>query len=745
MKFCKKYLLFFILLIGNLFYGINRDSTFISIQDSLNRRPKVGLVLSGGGAKGFAHVEVIEAIEKAGIKIDYISGTSMGAIVGSLYAAGYSPKEMRNIIKSIDFNELFLQDRNRNFIPFFDKSYREKYILTLPISNFKIVFPSALSKGQGPLMLLTNLLYNVHDIHDYSKLPIPFLCIATNLETGDEEQMEKGFLPLSVLASGAYPSLIEPVKIDDKTLIDGGIVNNFPSRALRDKGMDIIIGVDLGNGLQKANEIKSILNIISQIISYRINIKTDFERSYVDLLIRPDVKNYDVTDFDKKDSILYKGKLAGEKAFPELLKIAKLQGFDTINRPRIQELPSERNLFITKLSIIGNSSKDSVYIKRKLGLKLPQNTSINKLDKGISALYSTGNYNRVFYELSSENFDENQQVNLYLDKKDNNSIKFGIHYDDVYKTSLLANVTLNKLILNNSNLSIDVIFGNNFRTNINYYIDNGILPSIGSNTTFNSFNFNYSDIKRSEYSFNRIRYFNQQLYLQSTLNEKYAVGTGIEYSYMRISPFSYDRIDEVDHKNFNKDESFFYNPYFYIKADTRDNSNFPFKGFKLDASAKYIFYSNAPNFEKFSTIKTQLSYSIPFGHRLALENQHFLGVSFNTPSLQYKYFNGGYFEQDFLNFSKFLGLPFAYKSGDQLFSLYSSLNYKILKNHYVKIYADMANVEDEFNDIRYFKYKYFSYGVGYGYDSPFGPINLLYTFSTNQNKGVFSVGLGYWF
>lgn len=745
MKFCKKYLLFFILLIVNLFYGINRDSTFISIHDSLNNRPKVGLVLSGGGARGFAHVEVIEAIEKAGIKIDYISGTSMGAIVGSLYAAGYSPEEMKNIIRSIDFNELFIQDRNRNFIPFFDKSYREKYILTLPISNFKMVLPSALSKGQGPLMLLTNLLYNVHDIHDYSKLPIPFLCIATNLETGDEEQLESGFLPLSVLASGAYPSLIEPVKIDNKTLIDGGIVNNFPSRALRNKGMDIIIGVDLGNGLQKADEINSIFNIISQIISYRINIKTDFERSYVDLLIKPDLKNYEVTDFDKKDSILYKGKLAGEKAFPELLKIAKLQGYTNIIRPRIKELPSSKNLFITKLSIIGNSSKNSAYIKRKLGLKIPQNTSIKKLDKGISALYSTGNYKRVFYELTSDNFEENQQVNLYLDKTDNNSIKFGIHYDDVYKTSLLANVTLNKLLLNNSNLSIDVIFGNNFRTNINYFIDNGILPSIGSNTTFNSFNFNYSDLKRSEYSFNRIRYFNQQIYLQSTLNEKYAVGTGIEYSFMRISPFSYDRNTDLNHKSFDKDESFFYNPYFYIKADTRDNPNFPFKGFKLDASAKYIFYSNAPNFDKFSIIKSQLNYSIPIGHRLALENQHFLGVSFNSPTLQYKYFNGGYFEQDFLNFSKFLGLPFAYNSGDQLFSLYSSLNYKVLKNHYLKIYANMDNVEDEFKDIRYFKYKYFSYGLGYGYDSPFGPINLLYTFSTYQKKGVFSVGLGYWF
>lgn len=742
MKFYKNYLLFYILIIGNLFYGRNSDSTFIPIYDTI-KKPKVGLVLSGGGAKGFAHVEVIEAIEKAGIKIDYISGTSMGAIVGSLYAAGYSPKEMKNIINSIDFNELFLQDRNRNFIPFFDKSYREKYILTLPISNFKVVLPSALSRGQGPLMLLTNLLYNVHDVHDYSKLPIPFLCIATNLETGDEEQLESGFLPLSVLASGAYPSLIEPVKIDDKILIDGGIVNNFPSRALRNKGMDIIIGVDLGSGLQKANEINSILNIINQIISYRINIKTDFERSYVDLLIKPDLKDYNVTDFDKKDSIFNKGKLAGEKAFPELLKIAKIQGKSKDVRPRINELPSDKNLFITKLSIIGESSKDSIYIKRKLGLTLPQNTSITKLDKGVSALYSTGNYKRVYYELTSDNFLESQHVNLYLDKKDNNSIRFGLHYDDVYKTSLLTNITLNKLLLDNSNLSIDVIFGNNFRANINYFIDNGILPSIGSNTTFNSFNFNYSDMKKSEYSFNRIRYFNQQIYLQSTLKEKYAIGTGIEYNFMRISPFSYNYKD--DSKSFKKDESFFYNPYFYIKADTRDNSNFPFKGFKLDASAKYIFYSNASNFNKFSIIKSQLNYSIPIGRRLALENQHYLGVSFNALPLQYKYSMGGYFEQEFLNFTKFLGLPFAYKAGDQYFSLYSSLNYKVLKNHYLKVYSNLANIKDEFKDIRFFKYKYFSYGMGYGYDSPFGPINLLYTYSTNQNKGVFSVALGYWF
>ncbi len=731
MNFHKKYILFFITLITLT------NFSSAQIQDSIKTRPKVGLVLSGGGAKGFAHVEVIEAIEKAGIKIDYISGTSMGAIVGSLYASGYSPEEIKKSIENVDFMELFLQEKNRNFIPFFDKSYREKYILTLPFNNLKLTLPSAISKGQGPLMLLTDLLSNVHDVNDYSKLPIPFLCIATNLETGDEEQMESGFLPLSVLASGAYPSLIEPVKIGDKMLIDGGIVNNFPAKALKDKGMDIIIGVDLGAGLQKADEVKSILSVISQIISYRINIKTDYERTYVDLLIKPDLKNYTVTDFDKKDSILYKGKIAVEKVFPELKKIAEKQGFDTINRPRLDNLPSDKHLFITQFDIEGNSKNDITYIKRKMGISVPQNSSVEKLDKGVSALYSTGNFNRVYYEIA-EDTGASQHIVLHLDEKNNNSLKFGLHYDDVYKASLLANVTLNKLLLNNSTLSLDVIFGNNFRSNLNYFIDNGVYPSIGSNTSFNAFNLNYSDIKNSEYVFNRIRNFNQQVYLQSTISEKYAIGAGMEYSYISFSPFS-------STPNFTKEEGYFLNPYFYIKADTHDNPNFPFRGFKLDATARQFLFSNATDFERFTMIKGNLNYSIPLGKRFSIDTEGTLGVSFNTPSLQYKYFLGGYFEQDFINFEKFPGLPFAYISGNQLLSIYSSLNYRLLKNHYLKVYANFANIEDEFEDIRYFKYKYSSYGIGYGYDSPFGPINLLYTYSVNQTKGVFSVGLGYWF
>jgi len=708
-----------------------------SAQDTIKKNPKVGVVLSGGGAKGFAHIEVLEALEKAGIRIDYIAGTSMGAIIGGLYAAGYSPQQIRQIIEKTDFTELFIQEKDRNFIPFFDKSYKEKYLLNIPFSNFRISFPSAISKGQGPLTMLTDLLAPVHHIKDFSQLPIPFFCIATDLATGSEERLEKGFLPLSILASGALPTLVEPIKIDGKTLVDGGVVNNFPAKALRNKNMDIIIGVDLGSGLMKAEEITSLVKIVSQIISYRIIYKTDFERDYVDVLIKPDLKNYVATDFDKKDSILLKGKIAAEKVFPKLQEIAKMQGYDTLNRPRIKTLPENMHLFLTQMNIEGSKTYDDKYIHRKTNIHIPENATVKKLSTGVSALYSTGNFNRVYYELNDNSDKESENITLHLNEKDNNAIKFGLHYDDVYKTGLLTNVTINRLILSNSTASLDVVFGNNFRGYFNYFIDNGVLPSVGLNTTFNTFIFNFDDMKNGDYPIRRIRNFNQQIYLQSTIKEKYAVGAGMEYSHISFTPFSNLMV-----KTFEKTKVDFLNPYFYIQADTRDNPNFPIRGFKFNATAKYIPFSSI---ESFYIIKGNLSYYIPINKRLSVEGESFFGTSINELPSEYKYFIGGYFEQNLCNFQKFLGLPFAYTSGNHAFTLFGGLKYRILKNHYARGFVNFANVEDNFVDLKYFKYKYSSYGFGYGYDSPFGPIHLLYAYSPNQHKGALNVALGYWF
>ena len=214
-------------------------TSFIS-SFSQEKRPKIGLVLSGGGAKGLAHIGVLEEIEKSGLQIDYIGGTSMGAIVGGLYAAGYSAQQIKTIVEKIDFTNLLQDIYPRNALPFFEKEFGEKHAFTLPVTKGGIQLPKAVSKGQNVLDLFTYLLSPIDSNIHFSELEIPFFCIGTNVENGEEVVLEKGFLPLALRASGAFPTLLNPVDIDGTLLIDGGIANNFPVDIMKKKGVDYI-------------------------------------------------------------------------------------------------------------------------------------------------------------------------------------------------------------------------------------------------------------------------------------------------------------------------------------------------------------------------------------------------------------------------------------------------------------------------------------------------------------------------
>ena len=191
-------------------------ATSIFAQDKAQEDLKVGLVLSGGGAKGLAHIGALKVIEEAGIRVDYIGGTSMGAIIGALYASGYSANQLDSIFNIVDFNTLIQDDIPRSAKTFYEKDESEKYAITLPFDHFQIGFPSGLSKGQNVYNLLSKLTLHVSDIDDFSKLPIPFFCVATDVETGKEVILDKGYLPRAITASGALPSLFSPVVINDQ-------------------------------------------------------------------------------------------------------------------------------------------------------------------------------------------------------------------------------------------------------------------------------------------------------------------------------------------------------------------------------------------------------------------------------------------------------------------------------------------------------------------------------------------------
>jgi len=718
-------------------------------QDSIAeiQRPKVGVVLSGGGAKGYAHIGALKKIEEAGIKIDYIGGASMGAIVGGLYAAGYSPNDLEVIIKQLDLTSLIINEKNREDIPYFEKANSEKYILDLPFNNFKLTIPQAISSGQGPLNLLTYLFRHVHHITDFKQLPTPFICIGTNIETGEEKIFDSGFLPQAVLASGAYPSMIKPVKIGNELYIDGGVLNNFPVKEVKDMGADIIIGVDLQDPLRTQDELNSATDVLMQIIKFNMEKKSDDQRKLVDVMITPALDGYNVASFGEVDPILAQGIIAAEAQFDALKAIAQLQG----KTQKRKDLDLKDYILVRDVTINGDKTFNKNYIEGKLKIKSPQLASFQQINQGINRLYSSGNYSNVEYKLNEITPNDYTLELSVTENPTKQKIRFGLHYDDFFKTGLLLNFTHKNLIFKNSTLSTDFIVGDHMRYNINFYIDNGYLPSFGIRSRMHRFRKeidlsefryeNYDQISQLNYVFND---FVNQVYLQSTLKERYAIGIGLEHQYIDL--YTKNIVNQEDHPFVTDERGSYWKAYAYIGADSRNNPNFATKGVKLASTLKYLFDANVKDFEKIYELEADLEANFHINNFLSYRFTANFGTFFNGNNTDpQKFMVGGYVKQRFLNYTQFYGLPFATAIGDNKLILGSELQFKILKNHYAGLFLNVANVENRIEHIQLLDFKYAGFGAKYGYDSPLGPIHFIWAYSPHTEKGLFNLSLGYWF
>ena len=233
-------------------------------------RPKIGLVLAGGGAKGAAHVGVLKVIEELRIPIDFVVGTSMGSIVGGLYASGMSPQEIEKAIEDIDWTDLFVDAPERA-----DRSFRRKtddalYLFKAKpgFGDGKIKLPLAYIQGQKFDLQLNRLTQRVAAVHDFDKLPIPFRAVAADLETGEEVILKSGNLARSIRASMAVPGAFDPVEMDGKLLIDGGIANNIPVSVARAMGAEVLIVSELGTAMLTREEITSGLDVGAQMVNF---------------------------------------------------------------------------------------------------------------------------------------------------------------------------------------------------------------------------------------------------------------------------------------------------------------------------------------------------------------------------------------------------------------------------------------------------------------------------------------------
>ena len=395
--------------------------------------PKIGLVLSGGGAKGLAHIGVLKVIDSLGITIDYVGGTSMGAIIGGLYSAGYSGHELDSIFKSINISELIQDNVPRVAKAFYEKEDAERYALSLPFDDFRISFPEGISRGEHVYNEFVRLLYHVKDIEDFNNLPIPFVCIATDIETGKPVLLDNGYLPQAIMASGTLPSLFEPSEVDGRILIDGGIVNNYPIDEIKAKGAQIIVGVDVQDTLAQREDLSSAMDILVQINNYRTVKDMTQKIAKTDVYLKPNIEDFSVIDFDKRDDIIKNGEIEAKKHIEDLDKIIgkRRKSIHKIVKPTIDSIQ------INRLQLSGNKNYSKRYVQGKLRLESGYPISFEKLQQGMNNLSATGNFKAIRYRLVSNGEGDDLILNL---REDPNTmyLRVAAHYDNLLKSGAMA-------------------------------------------------------------------------------------------------------------------------------------------------------------------------------------------------------------------------------------------------------------------------------------------------------------------
>ena len=712
------------------------------------KRPKIGLVLSGGGAKGFAHIGVLKVLEQAGVKIDFIGGTSMGAVVGGLYASGYNATQIDSIFYNTDFNQLLQDYIPRSSKSFYEKRNDEMYAMTLPFKKLKIGIPIALSKGMYNYNLLSKLTHQVRYVGDFSKLPIPFLCVATDIEKGEPVVLRSGYLAQAMLASSAFPSLFSPVEIDGKLLIDGGVTNNYPVDEIRKMGADIIIGVDVQDDLKDRNSLKDATRILVQITNLdMIKVMKD-KIKLTDIYIKPDVSNYGVISFDEGQEIIKKGEEAAFGVYEQFKKLA-----DTTTTYKLNSVKVKKEFLQVKdVSIAKLDNYTRAYVLGKLHFGNGSRITYEDLKTGINNINATQNFSRISYTIEGNEGEDILKLSL-TENPTKTFLKFGLHYDGLYKSAILANITQKKSLFKNDVASLDIGLGDNIRYNFDYYIDNGFYWSFGFKSRYNTFNKNSTtDFRNGELltqlGLNSINIdfsdLTNQAYLQTVFIQKFLIGGGIEHKYLKIESENLGQINPIFEK------SSYASVFGYMKYDSFDNKLFPKKGWLFCGDIQSYLYSSdyTKEFNRFSIAKGEIGIVKSFYDKVTLKVQSDVGFAIGKDSVHFfDFVLGGYGFNTINNFKHFYGYDFLSISADSYVKSCFTLDYEIYKKNHINLAANYANAEDNLfvNGNWLSKPKYTGYAIGYGLESVVGPIEIKYSWSPELRKGYAYFNVGFWF
>jgi NTE family protein len=739
----KKYLLLF-----NFLFIITAGNLYSQVKDSVpvkRVRPKIGLVLSGGGAKGFAYVGLLKVLQEVNLHVDYIGGTSIGSIIGALYAVGYAPDTIAKIIREQDWDALLTDKIERRYINFEDKEYAENYIISLPLKKKSVGLKEALYEGQEVNLMLNHTLNTAYKTTDFNKLPIPFLCVGTDLLTGKAIELQSGYLPMAVRASMSIPGYFTPTYYQGHYLVDGGVVNNFPVMDVKKAGAQFIIGGNVQQGLTKdIKKLNTFTKILDQVISF--NRVAANEKAYKNTNLLINIKlDYGMMDFDKYDSIMAVGERAARAHYAQLKALA-----DSLNA--IQFIPANKcdahpldSIYINDIQIDGLERLKPQFVGHYFKDIIHKKISLKKLEDKINYTYGTNYFDHVFYELQGNN--DSARLILKLKEKSLGTIRASVHYDNDYSGGILVGATFRNLI-RGTKLYADAVLGPNPRFRTLFLVENGRSPGLGIATNFYDFDFNTfkNDVKTDEVTFTN---FSGAVFMNATIKNIYNFRAGFQYEYFRFR-MQYDTTYESNLiTNFNS----YGNIFLSFRSDTYDNRLYPRKGFRSILVAKYVM-PLSKNWVKDvfgNALMIYLKYDQAFaiGQKFSLRPGIFLGATIRgdkLPPIQNFFTFGGLNTSNYIeNYQDFTGVKFSQQGGLYAAILKFKLQYQFAKKHYLIARCDLGNYSMAIDDLFTSKTFMIGYGLTYSYDSFIGPLEFTIMSSNQWNKLQAFLNIGYWF
>jgi len=699
-------------------------------------KPKIGLVLSGGGAKGFAHVGVLKVLEEAKIPIDYIAGTSIGSIVGGLYACGYNAATIEKIVKGQDWGALLSNEYKQEFIPPFDKTDEARYNVRFPFEEKKLALSNGILNGQNAMELFSYLTIGFHDVSDFSKLPIPFLCIATNLSTGDEVVIKNGYLPKAMRASMSIPAAFTSAEIDGQMLVDGGIVNNFPVNRCKEMGADILIGVDITDSLMTHEELKGIPEVASQLMIIMGKERNERDHKAVDVYIRPYVRGYSAASFDQKSAevLIQRGEDAARRVLPQLIRLRDSLQLEA--KPRIiQDLPAnDTTLVITQIEVTGTDRAKITFYLGQTGVKRDQHVTLERLRNGISRLYATGNYEYVNYQLTGDTI---KTLKVDVKERKNNKINAGLHYDSDLKAAMLLNITIRNQQFFGSRLSLDAKLAQHPMFAGQYSIDRGWKPGFYSKLMYVADQiYIYNEEKKTTEI--EMSLLNLQLATHSFITDatRFTLGTSMD-KYALGSVIG-------DTSGLNINAKAYLNLFARIEHSRLNKVYFPTHGTNVTVAAKMVMNTGSSNpiligdfaFKRARSFSDRITILYAINSRIIYgKNESFL----------HKAFMGGSQQMDYLdNNLPFNGLYRMQINANNVFTGRIEARLRMWEKIYLSATGDFgAYSEDDF--IYGNGQTIYGFGLNAAYDSVVGPLELNFSFS-NYNKDILPfLSLGFWF